>query len=108
MQIFPGHVSLQGTILFSPIRIELADREEEFVVQRGFVMIDQVKDEVTVMAYRGEKSQEINLQTAKEYLEILLKALEKHESLGKYQLRHLEEERIATQKRLQILEQEQR
>ena len=102
MQIFPGHAALQGAILLSPLRVELADREEDFVVQRGFVMVDQAKDEVTIMGYRCEKTQEMSLQTAKEYLEVLLKALEKHESLGKYQLRHLEEEKIATQKRLEI------
>ena len=106
MQIFPGHVSLQGTILFSPIRIELADREEDFVVQRGFVMVDQDKDEVTFMVYQCEKRAEMSLQTAKEYMEILLKALQNHEALGKYQLQHLEDEKIATELRLQILQSE--
>lgn len=104
MQIFSGHAALQGTILLSPVRVEMREREEDFVVQRGFVMVDQAKDEVTIMAYRCEKREEMNLQTAKEYLEVLLKALENHESLGKYQLRHLEDEKIATERRLEILQ----
>lgn len=103
MQIFPGHASLQGAILLSPLRIELADREEDFVVQRGFVMVDQEKDEVTIMVYQCEKRAEMNLQTAKEYMEVLLKALEQKDSLGKYQLQHLENEKIATERRLEIL-----
>lgn len=106
MQIFPGHASLQGTILLSPLRIDMGDREEDFVVQRGFVMIDQDKGEVTFMVYQCEKRAEMSLQTAKEYMETLLKALENHESLGKYQLRHLEDEKIATERRLEILQSE--
>lgn len=106
MQIFPGHTSLQGAILLSPLRIDMGDREEDFVVQRGFVMIDQEKDEVTFMVYQCEKRAEMSLQTAKEYMETLLKTLENRESLGKYQLRHLEDEKIATERRLEILQSE--
>lgn len=106
MQVFPGHASLQGTILLSPLRIEMKDREEDFVVQRGFVMIDQAKDEVTIMTYTCEKRAEMSLQTAKEYMETLLTALESHESLGKYQLQHLNDEKIATERRLEILQSE--
>lgn len=104
MQVFPGHASLQGTILLSPLRVDMGDREEDFVVQRGFVMVDQAKDEVTIMVYQCEKRADMSLQTAKEYLEVLLKALQNHESLGKYQLQHLEDEKIATERRLEILE----
>lgn len=104
MQVFPGHASLQGTILLSPLRIEMADREEDFIIQQGFIMIDQAKDAVTLMVYRCEKQADINLQTAKEYLQVLLKALEGRDSLGAYQLRHLEDEKIATEKRLEILQ----
>ncbi len=106
MQIFPGHASLQGTILLSPLRIETATQEEDFVVQRGFVMVDQHKDEVAIMAYVCEKRADMNLQTAKEYLQVLLDALQAHESLGKYQLLHLESEKIATEKRLEVLQTE--
>jgi peptide subunit release factor RF-3 len=68
--------------------------------------LDQDKDEVTFMVYQCEKRAEMSLQTAKEYMEILLKALQNHEALGKYQLQHLEDEKIATERRLQILQSE--
>ncbi len=103
MQVFSGHASLQGTILLSPLRIDMGDREEDFVVQRGFVMVDQAKDMVTIMTYKCEKRAEMSVQTAREYMEVLLKALEGHESLGKYQLQHLNDEKIATERRLEIL-----
>ncbi len=104
LQIFPGHASLQGEILFSPVRVVLRDREEDFVVQRGFVFIDQEKDEVKIQVYRCEKKEEMDFVSAKGYLEILMNALSRPEELGKYHLLHLENERLATQKRIEMLQ----
>lgn len=106
LQIFPGHASLQGSILFSPLRIEMADRQEDFVVQRGFLFINQEKDEVKIQVYRCEKQEEMSYASIKEYLEFLLQSLSNPEALGAYHLRHLEDERLATQTRLDVLEEE--
>lgn len=103
MQVFPGHASLHGTILFSPVRIEMEAKEEDFVVQQGFIFIDQERDQITILAQRCEKQEEMNFESAKQYLEVLLEALKSPETLGKYQLRHLEDEKIATEKRLEVL-----
>lgn len=104
IQIFPGHASLQGDVLFSPVRLVLHDREEDFVVQRGFVFIDQEKDEVRIQVYRCERKEEMDFVSAKEYLEILLSALSRPEQLGKYHLLHLENERLVTQKRIEMIQ----
>lgn len=104
MQIFPGHASLQGVVGLSPLRVELAGKAEDFIIQRGFVVVDQARDHVDVLVYRCEKRSELNHQTAQEYLGVLLKALESRESLGKYQLRHLEDEKIATEKYLEVVQ----
>ncbi|MBP7134391.1 hypothetical protein KBA73_04200 [Patescibacteria group bacterium] len=104
IQIFPGHASLQGDVLFSPVRLVLHDREEDFVVQRGFVFIDQEKDEVRIQVYRCERKEEMDFVSAKEYLEILLSALSHPEQLGKYHLLHLENERLVTQKRIEMIQ----
>ena len=104
IQIFPGHASLQGDVLFSPVRLVLHDREEDFVVQRGFVFIDQEKDEVRIQVYRCERKEEMDFVSAKEYLEILLSALSRPEQLGKYHLLHLENERLVTQRRIEMMQ----
>ncbi len=104
LQIFPGHASLQGEILFSPVRVVLRDREEDFVAQRGFLFINQEKDEVTIQVYSCEKKEEMDFVSAKEYLDVLLNALSRPEDLGKYHLLHLENERLATQRRIEMLQ----
>ncbi len=106
IQIFPGHASLQGAVLLSPLRVEIEGSAEDFIIQRGFVLIDQPQNKVDVLVYRCEKRGELNHQTAKEYLQVLLKALESPENLGKYQLRHLEDEKIATEKYLDVWQKE--
>lgn len=104
IQIFPGHTSLQGKILFSPVRIVLSDREEDFVVQRGFLFVDQEKDEVKIQVYRCERKEEMDFVSAKEYMEILVNTLSRPEELGKYHLLHLENERLVTQKRIEMIQ----
>lgn len=107
IQIFPGHASLQGTISFSPLRIEIDGQSaEDFVLQRGFIYIDQDKDEVTIQAYQCQKHHELSYASIKEYLDILMRSLSNPEALGSYHLRHLEDERLATQKRLEVIQQE--
>lgn len=102
-QIFSGHASLQGVIVLSPVRIELAGVEENFVLQRGFVVVDQTHDEVTLLGARCERRETLDLETAEAYLQVLLQALKNHESLGHYQLRHLEDEHLATTRYLEVL-----
>lgn len=104
MRILPGHASLQGTILFSPVRVETETTTEQFVVQQGFVFVDQVKDEVTLLVYRAEKRSELNYETAQQYLEHVLQALKNHESLSEYELKFLTDERLAAQERITFLE----
>lgn len=104
LQIFSGHASLQGSIVFSPLRIEMTDGKEDFIVQRGFLFVDQEKDEVRIQVYRCEKKEEISYTSIKEYLDFLLQALSNPEALGTYHLRHLQDERLATQKRLDMIE----
>ncbi len=103
IQIFPGHASLQGVIVFSPLRLDMGERRDDYVIQRGFVMVDQEKDEVSIMVYRCEKRAEMELVTAKQYLDYILKILERREGVGRYQLEYLEEEKTATEKRLELL-----
>lgn len=104
LRILPGHASLQGTIRFSPIRVETKDHTEHFVVQRGFVFINQHQDEVTFSVYQAEKRGELSHQTAKEYLEHVLQALHDKTALSDYEIQFLDDERLATQERLTYLE----
>ncbi len=104
MRLLPGHASLQGTILFSPVRIETETTVEQFAVQQGFVLVDQEKDEVTFLVYRAEKRSELNYETAQQYLEHVMQALKNNESLSEYELKFLTDERLATQERITFLE----
>ena len=106
VQIFPGHASLQGAILLSPLRLQFAAFEESFVVQRGFVLVDQGLDEVKIQVYLCERRDELQYTVIKEYLEAVRRMLDQPERLGAYHLRYLEDEVSATTKRLEFLEEQ--
>lgn len=106
MEILPGHASLQGTIVFSPLRVRNGNEEEDFVVQRGFAMVDSEKDTITVLVYGCEKRAELSYKTAQEYLAFIVQSLEKRESFNQYQIDYLEGERIAMSKTVEFLARE--
>ncbi len=96
IQIFSGHASLQGSVILSPLRIELPHGEEDFVIRRGVVCVDQEQDEVLILVYKAEQRASLDFETAQQYLQVLLGALEQRESLGPYQIAFLEGEHAAT------------
>ncbi len=96
IQIYSGHATLQGSLLLSPLRIELPHGEEDFVIRRGVVCVDQEQDEVLILVYKAEQRASLDFETAEQYLQVLLRALEQRESLGPYQLAFLESEHAAT------------
>lgn len=105
LQILPGHADLHASITFSPVRIETEDRTETFIVQQGFLLVKQETNEAHILAYRVEKRSEISKETASEYMQRLLEALQNKESLSEYELSFLDNERLATEERIAFLEQ---
>lgn len=103
LRILPGHAALQGTVAFSPIRIETKEKTEQFVIQQGLVVVDPSSDEVRFFAYKAEPRSQLNHETAKAYLDRLLQALRRQESLSDYALKFLDSERIATEERISYL-----
>lgn len=108
MQILPGHASLQAAIRFSPLQVTTSTASEHFVIQQGFVFVDQEKDEALILVYRAEKRAEIKYDTAKQYLEHVLQALQQRTSLSEYELTFLDAERLAAQERVEYLESQDR
>lgn len=106
MQILPGHASLQAAIRFSPLQVTTSSTNEHFVIQQGFLFIDQQKDEALILVYRAEKRAEVKYDTAKQYLEHVLQALQQRQSLSEYELTFLDAERLAAQERIDFLESE--
>lgn len=100
MQVFPGHASMLGSITYSAVKVDSAKHEEAFVLRQGFVFVDQDKNEVKVLGLSCEKTSELDLVSAKEYLAFVLAKLDKPEELNEYQLTFLEGQKLAVERQL--------
>ena len=106
IEIFPGHVALTGTIDFSEIEIEFEHVIQHFFVKQGFLYTDPEEDMIEFLVLFAEKKEEVDMQSLKEYREFILKKLQQGDSLGDFQLRHLEESKVAVEKMLEVVKKE--
>ncbi|MCK9361010.1 F0F1 ATP synthase subunit epsilon [Patescibacteria group bacterium] len=100
MQVFPGHASMLGSITYSAVKVDHAQHEEAFVLRQGFVFVDQEKNEVKVLGLSCEKTADLDMVSAKEYLDFILSKLDKPDELNEYQLKFLEGQKLAVEKQL--------
>ena len=104
MEIFSGHAPLVGTIGFSRVFVKEEGKEYDFLVRQGLLFIDPEKNSVNVLAYTVEKFADANIKTIEEYMKFILEKLKAKEDLNKYQLRYLEEQKLTTEKMMEVLE----
>lgn len=104
MQVFAHHASMTATILFSTIRIDEGDRQEEFMIRKGLFLFDNRKNTASLLALFGEKRSEISHQTAKEYLTFIEEQLKKGKDLSEFHILYLEGEKLAVEEQVKSLE----
>ncbi len=103
MEVFPGHVSLLGTVTVSKVRVRVGDHEDEFLVRRGFIAVEGgAGDTVRVTASHCERRADMDLASIKDYREFILGLLAKREDLSQYQIGFLEDEHGAIEKLMTI------
>lgn len=103
MQVLPGHASLTGVILFSPIIVKMPDQEEDFLARRGIILVSNEHRTTTILVTSCEKRKEISYQSAREYLDFIEKKLKEGADLSHYQLTHLQKEKVTLEYTLKAL-----
>lgn len=106
IEIYPGHVALTATIDFSEFEIEHEHVIERFFAQQGFLHTNPDDDKTEIHVLSCEKKEEVDVKSLKEYREFILDKLGKGEELGEFQLRHLEESKVALEKMLEVVREE--
>lgn len=102
-EIHADHASLGAVISFSPIIINISEsRRVEFILKRGTLFFSNIKNEATIYAYSAQKREEIDFESAKEYLKFILEKLESkksedtdNEESSSFTIKYLEDEKIA-------------
>lgn len=104
IEILPGHATTVGTIVFSRMTVTTADSADDYIVQRGMIFVSREKNSVQVLAYQCQKIQDIEYKNAQEYLEFVEERLKAGDDLNDYQLKYLENEKIAMVQQIKTLE----
>lgn len=95
MEVFAGHAPLQASIGFSRCRVREGEHEIQYLLRKGFIFVDPEEKIVRVMCFSATKAEDMDHVSAKEYMDAVLEALEKGDDLSAYQMKFLEEEKIA-------------
>lgn len=104
MIIYPQHASLTGSILFSRLVVGDEHSEKEYLMRNGVIFISVDTKSVNILCYSCQEIKDIEYKTAKEYLEFVEVKLKEGADLNEYQLKFLENEKIAMVQQLRVLE----
>lgn len=102
MTVLPGHAALSGSILFSRLEVKGEGFEDDYLVRRGLLFVNLASSQTTIMAYSCDKTDEVKIETVREYMAFLEEQLKKGPtSLSSFQLKYLEGEKLAVSKHLE-------
>ena len=100
LQLFANHASITASVLFTRVIIDTPDKEEVFIARRGMFAFDNKTNSATLLAFYCEEEEQLDTQTAQDYLKFIEEQIAKGEDLSQFQLTYLEDERLAVKKQL--------
>jgi len=105
IKVFTNHASLTGAISFSPLVFEdEKQNEENYVIQRGIIMISNKNNTIDIMALRCDQKSELCPTSAKDYLKFIENELKKGTDLSEFKIKFYEEEKYVIEKQIGYLE----
>ena len=104
IEIYPHHASLTGSIMFGKMQVRMPKEELDYVVQRGILFVSVEKNTVQILCFSCQLYKEIEYKSAKSYLEFIEEKLKEGVNLNDFQLKYLENEKIAMVQQVQMLE----
>lgn len=103
MVVYPKHSSLSGTIEFSRLFVRTDAGETEYLVKNGVVFISVQENSTRIMCFSCQETKDIEFKTAAEYLQYVEEQLKAGADLNDFQMKYLENEKIAMVKQLKVL-----
>jgi F0F1-type ATP synthase epsilon subunit len=101
--ILPGHASLTGSVVFSKILVRSHDTEKEFFIQDGIIYTEVGSNTVELLCMSYEEVHEVTESSVDEYINMIKVKLERHEDLNDYQISTLHGEKVALEKKKELL-----
>ena len=98
IEILPRHAHLVSTVTFALPKVTVGNKEGHntehmFAIRHGSVYFDTEKNHCRVLAFWGQKREEIVHETIAEYLKFVEEKLANHESLNSFQIKYLTDQK---------------
>ncbi len=101
LQLLSKHADLTSSVSFSPTVIEYGDQTDVIVIRNAVISFDNRSNCLKVLALYAEHQKHIDASESSSQLEQVREMLQNPETLNSYQLRYLENQKIALEKQLQ-------
>lgn len=100
MVVLPGHTDLIGSVVFSKVVIKFGDTVAKYYIKNGVLNVDRHHNSVEVLCMSADETSDVSLTSIQDYLAMINKKLDNHESLSEYQIIFLKKEHFALKKQL--------
>lgn len=101
LQFLAKHADLTSSVSFSPAIIETGDNTDVIVIRNAVLSFDNKSNSLKVLALYAEHQKHIDASESESQLEQIREMLKNPDTLNNYQLRYLENQKIALEKQLQ-------
>lgn len=95
MMILPGHASLSAAITYSPVRVTVGSKNDDYLASSGVLFISNQRNEAVMLVQRANLKDKVDYDGLKTYLKLVEEYLEKGKDLSKIHMKFLEGEKIA-------------
>ena len=101
LQLLSKHADLTSSVSFSPTVIEYGDQTDVIVIRNAVISFDNTSNCLKVLALYAEHQKHIDASESSSQLEHVREMLKNPDTLNSYQLKYLENQKIALEKQLQ-------
>ncbi len=102
LQILPGHDTLISVIDYSKAHAWVTENDaKELVVRHGLLSVDRQTNQVRLMAFSIDYTQDLEIKTLEEYYSSITQALETG-NLNTLQIQYLEEQGASMKKLMEV------
>lgn len=100
LQFLSKHADLTSSVSFSPAIIQSGDTTDVIVIRNAVVAFDNKSNSLNVLALYAEHEKQIDASDSESQLQQIRDMLQNPETLNDYQLKYLENQKIALEKQL--------
>ncbi len=100
MELMAKHADLTTSISFSPLVVQHGELTEIFILRNAIACFDNRANKLTILALYAQLDKQVDVSGSQDILLQIKDMLKNPEKLNQYQIKYLENQKIALEKQL--------